>query len=88
MKVRKKDDHNYVGVSNSFNPSGMGEILIYFEEGDADSDYISQYEVQLSDGNWKDMRQAFKDKDLISDNYNRCFAEPRNEEDRERGYYF
>jgi len=35
---------------------------------------------------WKDLRAAFKDKDLIVDNFNTHFFEPVSEEDRERGW--
>jgi hypothetical protein len=33
------------------------------------------------------MRQAFVDRDIIPDNYNTFFGVPRNDEDRERGYF-
>ncbi|WP_283697661.1 hypothetical protein [Clostridium perfringens] len=36
---------------------------------------------------WKDMSQAFKDNDIIPDNHNTCFREPRNVKERENGYY-
>ena len=38
-------------------------------------------------GEWKDMAQAFRDRDIIPDNYNRYFMEPKTPEQRERGWY-
>lgn len=53
----------------------------------ADSCFIRDLEVWVEAlPEWKDMRQAFKDKDLIIDNHNTCFFEPTLEEDRERGF--
>lgn len=51
------------------------------------SDYISNYLVWLEKKNeWKDLRQAFKDHDVITDNYNTIFFESDNEEDKKRGF--
>jgi hypothetical protein len=35
---------------------------------------------------WKDMGQAFRDHDLITDNYNTHFFEPKNDTERLCGY--
>lgn len=35
---------------------------------------------------WKDLNRAFKDRDVITDNYNKYFFEPRTPEDRIRGF--
>jgi hypothetical protein len=59
----------------------MAEVLT----GDH-SAYISDLDVFVND-EWKDMRQAFADRDIIPDNYNTFFGVPRNDEDRERGYF-
>lgn len=74
-----------LGSSSTFNVSALNEIIVGFETGDMDSDYITNYDVFVN-GEWKDMKQAFKDHDLITDNYNTGFFEPRTEEDRVRGY--
>jgi hypothetical protein len=34
-----------------------------------------------------DMREAFNQHLIITDNYNTRFCEPKNEEDKKRGYY-
>jgi hypothetical protein len=86
MKVRLKSDPSQIGHSGDFNTHSLSEILVYWDD-DIDSDYMSKYDVLLSDGNWKDLKQAFKDKDVITDNHNTCFAEPKTEEERERGYF-
>lgn len=81
MKVRYKKTGAIAG-SNKFNTTALYEILT----GD-DSAFIKDMDVFLEKtGEWKDMRQAFKDHDLIVDNYNTYFFEPENEEDRKRGY--
>lgn len=81
MKVKYKKSGVIAG-SSMFNTSTVGEVLT----GD-DSAYIKELDVWLEAlQEWKDMPQAFKDHDLIADNFNTCFFEPRNEEDRKRGY--
>jgi hypothetical protein len=52
-----------------------------------DSAFIRDFEVWIEAlQKWKCMSQAFKDSDLIVDNYNTIFFEPGNDEDRERGF--
>lgn len=88
MKVRHKDRPDKEGIANNFNLSTVSsqEMFVYFP-GDADSDYVKDYEVFLeSTQEWKDMNEAFRDHDLITDNYNHHFFEPDNDMDRERGY--
>ena len=86
MKVRGKAS-NIVWYSHQFNTHGIGEIIIQHPDYGADSDYGKDFDVFLeSKQEWKDMAQAFKDHDLITDNYNSIFFEPKNQEDRRRGY--
>ena len=76
--------------SSSFNTHSLNEIVVYFDEGDADSDYITNYEVLLTTGpragQWVLLSDAFKQRDVIPNNHNTCFAEPRSDADRELGY--
>lgn len=83
MKVRYKKTLSEASASQ-FNMHALSEVLT----GD-DSPSISELDVWLTKTNppgWKDMGQAFRDKDLITDNYDSRFFEPENEEDRKRGY--
>lgn len=81
MKLRYKNTGTECGGSR-FNMSALAEVDV----GD-DSASISDLDVYLErTQEWKDMIQAFKDRDLITDNYNSRFFEPANEEDRKRGY--
>ena len=86
MKLRNK----YTGKnwhSSKFNIHGLGEIIVHYPDYGADSAFIREFDVYLvSTGEWKDMNQAFKDHDLITDNYNTRFFEPKTEEDRIRGF--
>lgn len=106
MKVRHKKNR-HIGFSEKFNEHGLGEIIIGFDDGEMDSDYISNYDVMLTqwlpkfakidnwvtdeEGNkigcWFDMKQAFANKQLITDNYNIRFAEPKTQEEYDRGWY-
>jgi hypothetical protein len=79
MRVRYKKDGTEREAS-SFNVHSMSEVLT----GD-DSAPMSELDVLIR-GEWKDMRQAFRDKDLIPDNFNERFGEPRSELDRARGW--
>jgi len=92
VKVRNKEK-GYLGYSGGFNIHGMSEIIVHFDDGPdgepngADSCFIREYDVFLdSIQEWKDLAQAFKDKDVITDNYDTIFFEPRNKEEKERGY--
>ena len=86
MEVRNKKTQA-IGFSSKFNVTGLGEIIIGFKDNGMDSDYISNYDVFLeARQEWKDTAQAFRDHDLITDNYNTIFFEPDNKEDKKRGY--
>ena len=86
MKVRGKAS-NIIWFSSRFNTHGLGEMIVQHEEYGADSVYIKDFDIFLkSKQEWQDMAQAFRDKDLITDNYNTVFFEPRTQEDRTRGY--
>lgn len=74
MKVRNKQT-GIIGESVKFNVHGMSEILVGFDD-DFDSDFIKNYDVFLKSKNiWKDMDQAFKDGNLLIDDYNTWFFE-------------
>ncbi len=87
MKVRFKVKPDEICTSSRFEVSTLTDVLVFSPEeplGD-----VPQRELDVfleSKGEWKDMREAFSDHDLITDNYNTMFFEPRNEEDRTRGY--
>jgi hypothetical protein len=87
MKVRLTDKPEITGYSSSLNTYGMGELIVYYDDGDASSDEISLYDVQLKDGTWLPLGQAFREKIVITDNYDSSFRESVTDEERERGYY-
>jgi len=80
MRVRYKNTGGET-YSSHFNMHGLGEVLT-----EDDSVFISELDVYVN-GDWKDMQQAFRDKDLISDNYFTWFRESRTEEERQKGYF-
>jgi hypothetical protein len=79
MKVRYKDTGTETGADR-FNTATFDEVLT----GD-DSAFIRELDVWIN-GAWKDMRQAFQDRDIIPDNDNEGFAPPINEQARAIGY--
>jgi len=86
MRVRYKSN-NVEGYSSLFNVTALSEVLVDGDWG-GDSAFIRELEVWLEKSElWKDMRQAFQDRDIIPDNYHRWFGEPKTEEDKERGYF-
>jgi len=86
MKVRSKGT-GITWYSNRFNIHGMDEIIVNHPDHGGDSAYIKDFDVYLeSKKEWKDMPQAFKDHDLIVDNYNTLVFEPPTEEDKLRGF--
>lgn len=66
--------------THRFNIHSLCEILT----GD-DSACMSDFEIFVN-GAWKDMSQAFRDRDVIPDNYNETFGIPRDEASKARGY--
>jgi hypothetical protein len=89
MKVRFKGQPSVTGHASQFNVRGLTEVIVGFDgEGGMDSCFIADLEVFVeARQEWKPMRQAFKDRDLIPDNFNTRFAEPKDETERTRGYY-
>lgn len=84
MRVKEKKT-GVLGWSSKFNPLGLGEIIVTFDEGDATSDYISNYDVMLSDERWVDLHEALKLKLVMTDDSALNFAEA-TDLDRKRGY--
>lgn len=85
MKLRLKKTQE-VCSSSSFNTHAVFEIIVYGEDW-CDTDYPSNYDAWIEAlGEWKDLKDAFRDKDVISDNYDTRFFEPPTPEDRERGF--
>lgn len=89
MKVRHKTTAGEA-VAIEFNTHGIGEMIVGFDDGGMSSVFIRDYEVFIETGpnagKWRDMGDAFRDHDLITDNLNRRFFEPESNEDRERGW--
>lgn len=86
MKVRQTDKPTITGFTNRLNTHGLGEVIVgYDDDQGMDSVYIKDLEVQLPDGRWILLSQAFRDKIVMEDNYaDRIdFA---SEEDRARGW--
>ncbi len=84
MKIRNKKTKD-IGSSGKFNIHSLSEIYVYFDDW-MDTDYMSNYDVYIEKlKEWKDLNQAFKDKDLITNNYNTYFFEPENDEERKQG---
>ena len=86
MKVRFKDKPDTVWYSGKFNIHGLSEVIVQHEELGADSVFIKDLDVLLVNGKWQDMHQAFRNHDLIIDNYNTCFFEPKTTKEKERGF--
>jgi len=79
MKLRYKGSTETFS-SSRFNTFALSEVLT----GD-DSAYIRDLDVFVN-GQWKCLSQAFKDGDVVPNNYNDSFAEPRSDRERDQGY--
>jgi hypothetical protein len=72
MKVRGSNG-KWTGVA--FRVEGIGEVVVGYDDqpngtpGDMGNEFIKDCEVLLEDGNWKNMNQAFKDMDIVTDDY-------------------
>lgn len=87
MRVRLANTHEALGHSSEFNTSSLSEVIVYYDDGGADSEYMQALEVWLSNQTWVNMRDAFAEKQLICDNYNRYFREPKNDDEMLRGWF-
>ena len=85
VKLRNKKTGVLVWASE-FNLASLSEIIVHFDDDSADSDYPSNYDVQLADGQWKSLEQAFNDKDVLPDNKWEYFGLAETDEQRKRGY--
>jgi hypothetical protein len=81
--LRMKKD-KAIGSSSRFNTHALDEIIVGFGEDGMDSCYIKDFDVFIEKKKeWIDMPTAFKNHDIIIDNYNTMFFEPTNEKDKE-----
>jgi hypothetical protein len=87
MRVRNKVTGT-LGDSSRFNVHSLNEIIVQFDEGDCSSEFIRDYDVQLTEtGEWKCLRTAFKERLVIPNEMNTSFGEPKNESERKQGFY-
>lgn len=85
MKIRDINTKEE-GTSSKFNTHSLTEIIVYIGD-DCDTDYQKNYEVFIeATQQWMTFKEAWDGKHIINDNYNTCFFEPKNEEDRKRGF--
>jgi hypothetical protein len=87
MKVRYTSRLDITGDSSTFNMHGLGEVIVYFPEGDATSEEIRELDVWLdSRQEWVPLGEALKRNDVITDNRVTSFREPRDQAERDRGW--
>lgn len=88
MKVRyQRKDRTYIeGQSSRFNTHGLSEVIAGFDDDTYDSFFIKDLDVFIPARGWMTMRKAFEEKWIVPNNLNTLFAEPLNEESRERGW--
>ena len=79
MRLRYKQNKKEFD-SSRFNPIGMSEILT----GDG-SVFTEECDIFINN-QWKDLGQAFRDHDIITDNHDTIFFIPRTPKDKERGF--
>lgn len=59
MRVRHKDNHLITGYVSTLNTSSFSEFIVYYDEGDASSEFMRDYEVRLErTGEWKPVMEA------------------------------
>ena len=85
VRYRNKDGNYSYGNSSRMNTAAMAEAVVYFDTN-CDSIFFSDLEVKLPDGSWKDMNQAFTDKDIVPNNLNTAFDYPHSEQEYAQGF--
>lgn len=78
MRVRRRGEREACGWSSEFNVHALGEVIVQFDEGDADSEFIRDYEVLTRRG-WVSLTAALSDGLLAVDDLNTRFYEPKEE---------
>lgn len=88
MKVRFTKNPFEEHSSSNFNVPSLDEVIVMFSgDGGADSCFIGDLDVYIeTKQKWMPMYDAFRSHDIIVDNYNTIFFEPKNDADRERGF--
>ena len=85
MKARMRDTGEE-GTTGSFNTAACSPVEVMFAGKDwYDTVFARDVDVWVND-QWKPLLDAFKDRDVIPDNYNQRFAVPQSEEARKRGW--
>ena len=82
MKARYKSAPNEIRHIGTFNTNSLTEIFT----GD-DSAFPSDMEIEMPDGTWLCLSEAFNTKVVIPDNYHNHFRFSKSDEERTRGYY-
>mgnify|MGYP003577498418 CR=1 FL=1 len=83
MKTTYKKYPNEEFYTHRLNTLALNEVLT----GD-DSVFFHELEVYLENKKeWKCLQKSFKDKDVITDNYNTIFKEAKTEEEKAKGYF-
>jgi hypothetical protein len=85
MRIRYTERPTIEGFATTFNTHGVGEVIAGFDDGEMTSEAISELDIQLASGEWLPMREAFRARLIMGDNYDEHFGEPTDEE-RERGW--
>jgi hypothetical protein len=87
MWLRHKVSERYARLTG-INADRPDEIILSWRDADtgAESDLPANYDVQLSDGIWRDLQEAIQNHDLITDRNRRAFFEPTTAGDRVRGF--
>ena len=85
MKVHVISNNQSIeGTASSFNTHSLDEVVVY-TESDCLSVPMSELEVIVG-SEWKPMQKAFKDRDIIPNNYNTCFDTPHSDEEKHQGF--
>lgn len=87
-KLRYKYNGNYIYCTgNCFVPTAPGYVTVYRRDT-IDEIEVSELEIKLSNGTWKNLVKAFNDRDVIEDNLSTEFREPLDVGERFRGFYY
>lgn len=82
VKIRLIESPEITGEADKFNTT---EVIVQYPDGSIASEFPSNLEVLIND-KWISLKEAFKNHDLIYNLHNTEFFEPKDEEERKRGY--
>lgn len=85
MRIRNR--HGSMGHSSRFNPVGIGEVIVIYDDDDMCSEFIGDCDIRLRTGEWVPLGDALRLHLVVPDYCDRTFREPLYFDEMDRGWF-